>query len=81
MDWRKTCVINIKTQSNSSRNKSLTVNFVVFFCYNYICHIKLDGIIINSMKYYLSKHSHLMKRKKNIEKITDPVQENYKSEL
>ena len=50
MDWgkyAKTCVINIKTQSNSYRNKSLTLNFVVFSCYNYMCHIKLDGRIIN----------------------------------
>ena len=39
-----------------------------------MCHIKLDGKIINRMKYYLPKHSHLMKQKINIEKITDPVQ-------
>ena len=59
----KICIINIKTQSNSSRNKSLTANFVVFSCYNYnyMCHIKLDGRINNRMKYYLSKHIHLMK--------------------
>ena len=72
----KICIINIKTQSNSSRNKSLTANFVVFSCYNYnyMCHIKLDGRINNRMKYYLSKHIHLMKWKINIEKITDPFQ-------
>ena len=81
MDWGKTWVINIKTQSNCSRKKSLTVNFVVFPYYNYMCHIKLNRRIINRMKYYLSKHSHLMKRKINIEKITDPVKKNYQSGL
>ena len=81
MDWEKTCVINIIIQSNSSRNKILTVNFVVFSGYNYMCDIKLDGRIINRMTYYLFKHSHLMKRKINIEKFADPVQQNYKYEL
>ena len=74
MDWQKTCVINIIIQSKSSRNKILTVNFVVFSCHNYMCDIKLDGRIINRMTFYLSKHSHLMKQKINIEKFTDPVQ-------